>query len=103
MSVKEKMAGVFGGTGFILYLICGVLQMVAIYSGLKTFGIPSIFAAPIAFPVSYIPLLGSGAAIYGAINGWGWPVPSALLLFALPLVLQIVFFCVMSRSSSSRS
>ena len=46
--------------GFIVYIVVGIFQLAAIMAGLESWcGLHWIIAAPIAFIVSYIPLIGS--------------------------------------------
>lgn len=55
-------------------------------------GLHWIFAGPIALVTTFVPLLGSGLAVYGAVVSFHWPVWAAMLLaapgfLALPFVL----------------
>lgn len=77
---------------FILYLFLGIFQLAATYSGLETWlGWPWIIAGPIAFLLSYIPLVGTILGMFGAVEAWEWSWVQAGALFFGPFV--VVFIC----------
>jgi hypothetical protein len=53
-------------------------------------GIGTFFAACVSVIVSYIPLLGSIAGVFGAVHAWHWHWLAAVLLFFWPYAL---FLC----------
>lgn len=68
--------------GFIVYIVVGLFQLAAIMAGLESWwGLHWIVAAPIAFIVSYIPLVGSIVGMVGAVDVWRWEWWQAGLLF----------------------
>ncbi|UCZ68341.1 hypothetical protein K8U55_12590 [Klebsiella pneumoniae] len=68
--------------GFIVYIVVGLFQLAAIMAGLESWwGLHWIIAAPIAFIISYIPLVGSIVGMVGAMDVWRWEWWQAGLLF----------------------
>ncbi|GGA51701.1 hypothetical protein [Pelagibacterium lentulum] len=66
----------------IAYLVVGLVQLFAIMDGISAItSITGFFAFMIALFVTYIPLLGAGLGVYGAITVWDWPLLQASLLF----------------------
>jgi hypothetical protein len=59
--------------GFIVYIVVGLFQLAAIMAGLESWwGLHWIIAAPVAFIISYIPLVGSIVGMVGAMDVWRW-------------------------------
>ncbi|MDG0292225.1 hypothetical protein MXT29_06965 [Klebsiella pneumoniae] len=76
--------------GFIVYIVVGLFQLGAIMAGLESWwGLHWIIAAPIAFIVSYIPLVGSIVGMVGAMDVWRWEWWQAGLLFFGGLIFAI--------------
>lgn len=70
----------------IAYIVVGLVQFFAVWDGTEYFlGAESFIGKMFAFFVSlfltYIPLLGSGVGVYGAINVWDWSLTKSLVLF----------------------
>lgn len=68
------------------YFLVGIVQFFAVWDGVGFFfGSESFFGRMIAFFfalfVTYIPLLGSGIGVYGAVNAWDWTLVKSLILF----------------------
>ncbi|MGH0004800.1 hypothetical protein ACQU0X_32455 [Pseudovibrio ascidiaceicola] len=82
----------------LAYLFIGFVQLFAIMDGIDyALDIGSVLSAILAFIVTYIPLLGSGLGIYGAINAWDWSTLQAFALF-LWYVPVLLLFAIFSRS-----
>lgn len=76
--------------GFIVYIVIGLFQFAAIIAGLESWwGVHWLIAAPVAFIISYIPLLGSVVGMVGAMDVWRWEWWQAGLLFFGGLVFAI--------------
>jgi hypothetical protein len=66
----------------IAYLVVGLVQLFAIADGVGFgLGVGSLLSFIIAAFLTYIPLIGSIAGLYGAVNVWDWSIWQALLLF----------------------
>ena len=75
---------------FIAYAVVGLVQLFAIMAGLSyALNIEGFLAFLISLFITYIPLLGSIAGVYGAVHVWDWGWPQALTLFFwyVPVVL----------------
>ncbi|HBV4816879.1 TPA: hypothetical protein MYU56_003548 [Klebsiella pneumoniae] len=76
--------------GFIVYIVVGIFQLTAIMAGLESWwGLHWIIAAPIAFIISYIPLVGSIVGMIGAMDVCRWEWWQAGLLFFGGLIFAI--------------
>lgn len=76
----------------IAYFVVGFVQLFAVADGIGfALGIGSFFSFIIAGILTYIPLVGSVAGLYGAVNVWDWSIWQALLLFFwyIPVVLLV--------------
>jgi len=76
----------------IAYFVVGIVQLFAIADGVNFgLGIGSFFSFIIAAFLTYIPVLGSLAGLYGAVNAWDWSIWQALALFFwyIPVVLLV--------------
>lgn len=78
----------------IAYFVIGLVQFFAVWDGAEHFfGVEGFFGSFVLFFVSafftYIPLLGSGVGVYGAVNVWDWSLIKSLVLFFwyVPIVL----------------
>lgn len=77
---------------FIAYLVLGLFQMAAVIAGLEDWlGFHWLIALPLAFFLAYIPLIGTGLGIAGAITAWGWTWIQACALFFGPFVVILIF------------
>jgi hypothetical protein len=66
----------------IAYFMVGLVQLFAIMDGVAfALNINKFFAAMIALFITYIPLVGSIAGVYGAVNVWDWSLLQAAVLF----------------------
>jgi len=81
---------------YILYFLMGLVQLVAIVKGIEIwFGIGTFFSVIIAFFITYIPIVGTLAGIFGAVKGFGWSYFAAIILFCWPYIIYLtVFFFV---------
>ncbi|MFE1602058.1 hypothetical protein [Methylobacterium sp. ID0610] len=76
---------------FGVFLVMGVTNLLAVQAGLmQTVGLPWLVAFLVAIPVFYLRYVGSIAGILGAVVGWHWSLPAAILLFAWPAILYAV-------------
>lgn len=76
----------------IAYFVIGIVQFFAIMDGIAyALDIGKFFSAIIAFFITYIPLVGSIAGVYGAVEVWDWSLLKAALLFFwyVPVLLGI--------------
>ena len=86
---------VFALIVFIVYFVIGIFQLFAIMDGVEyATGIEGFFGFLIAFLTTYIPLLGAGLGVYGAVNVWDWSLLQAGLLFFWYLTVWIFFNAV---------
>lgn len=80
----------------IAYFIVGLVQLLAVWDGAEYFlGAESflgrMFALFFALFVTYIPLVGSGLGVYGAVNVWDWSLEKSLVLFFWYVPVYILF------------
>lgn len=76
---------------FIGYVLLGFFQFAALMAGLTDWiGLHWLLALPVAFFVSYIPLLGTVFGMVGAVKGWDWSWMQAAALFFGPMLALIV-------------
>ena len=79
---------VYGG-----YFVVGIIQLFAIARGFSfALGIPEFVGFLLAFFLTWIPLIGTVAGVYGAIAVWGWWWVWAVFLFAWPYLVGIAYF-----------
>ncbi len=76
----------------IAYFAVGLLQLFAVADGiaysLRVGGLVSFILAALA---TYVPLLGSGLGVYGAVHAWNWSIWQAGILFFWYVPVLIVF------------
>lgn len=90
IDMERKIGDYMQAIGFIVYIVVGLFQLSAIMAGLESWwGVHWIISAPIAFIVSYIPLIGSIVGMVGAMDVWRWEWWQAGLLFFGGLVFAI--------------
>jgi hypothetical protein len=76
---------------YIAYLAMGFVQLFAVADGISlALGTPAVLSYIGAFFVTWIPLVGIAAGVYGAHASWGWSWLNAALLFGWPFVAGIV-------------
>ena len=76
----------------IAYFLIGIIQLFAIVDGVDyATGIDGVFAFIIAVLTTYIPFLGAGLGVYGAVNVWDWSLLQAALLFFWFIPVGILF------------
>jgi hypothetical protein len=77
--------------GVLSYVGLGIAQFFAIMEGLGTWlGVPWVISLVITFFLAYMPIIGTVTGIMGAIKGWGWTYPGAILFFCWPYGLALV-------------
>lgn len=86
----------------IAYLIVGILIIFATAQGIDLAFGTGIFSFIIAAFLAYIPLVGAGFGVYGAVNVWDWGVFQAVLVFYwyVPVYLLFMLFGVFAENSS---
>ncbi|ACA20197.1 conserved hypothetical protein [Methylobacterium sp. 4-46] len=73
---------------FGVFLVMGVTNLLAVQAGLiQVLGLPWPLAFLVAIPFFYFRYVGSVAGILGAVVGWHWSLPAAVVLFAWPALL----------------
>ncbi|MEQ8828581.1 MAG: hypothetical protein RLW87_02135 [Alphaproteobacteria bacterium] len=80
---------------YIAYFVMGIVQLFAIMDGVDyATGIDGFFCFLIAAFTTYIPFLGAGLGVYGAVNVWDWSWIQAGLLFFwfVPVYILIAIF-----------
>lgn len=93
--MNEKAAGTLGCLFQIVYFGMGLLQLAAIIGGIEDWwGWPWWLAILIAFPVAYIPILGTVVGIMGAVESFGWSVGTSIALFCWPYILYIALIAL---------
>lgn len=91
----ERFSGLLGVGAYLLYLGIGLVQLVAIYSFFHDYwGWYWIFAAPAAFALGYLPIIGSICGFIAAHDIWDWEWWQALLLFCWPALVSLA--CMLS-------
>ena len=66
----------------IAYFMVSLVQLFAIMDGVAfALNINKFFSAMIALFITYIPLVGSIAGVYGAVNVWDWGFLQTAVLF----------------------
>lgn len=78
----------------IAYLLVGLFQLFAIMDGVGHFlNVGGFLSFIIALLLTYIPIVGSIAGVYGATEVWDWTIwQSALLFFWYVPVFIILYF-----------
>lgn len=84
---------------FIAYMVIGFAQLFAIMDGVEyATGIGGFFVFFIAIFTTYIPLLGSVAGVYGAVNVWDWSIWQAGALFFWYIPVFFIFIAISAFS-----
>jgi len=74
------------------YFVVGIVQIFAIKDGVAfATGFDGFVGFLIAIFTTYIPLLGAGLGIYGAVNVWDWSFLQAGLIFFWYIPVGILF------------
>ncbi|MDB9857910.1 hypothetical protein OAC63_05965 [Amylibacter sp.] len=77
----------------LAYFIIGFVQLFAIMDGIEYgIGIGGFFGFILAVVVTYIPILGSGLGVYGAINVWDWSLLQSATLFFWYVPVYLMLF-----------
>ena len=83
--IRRSAQGAAGVLGCLLnatYLGMGLVQLLAIYGGMKHgFDLPWFIAGPISLILAYIPVVGSSFGVWAAMRIWGWEFWPAFALF----------------------
>ena len=77
----------------IAYLVVGFAQLFAVSDGIgRALHFNGVFSLPIAAMITYIPLVGSGLGIFGAVSVWNWSIwqAAALFLWYVPVYLVLL-------------
>ncbi|ESX85292.1 hypothetical protein [Mesorhizobium sp. LSHC412B00] len=75
----------------IAYFIIGFVQLFAIADGAgHAFRVGGFASFIIAAFLTYIPIVGAGFGVYGAVTAWGWPIWQALILFFWYVIAAVV-------------
>jgi len=70
------------------YFALGLLQWAAVLGGLEDWlGLHWLLAVILAFPISYMPIIGTVLGIFGAHAAWGWSWMQSIALFFAPMVI----------------
>jgi len=69
------------GALLVAYLALGTVQAFAIAAGLMQRGFGKWPARVVALLLAYLPVVGSAAAVRGAMVGWGWTLGKGLVRF----------------------
>lgn len=85
----------------IAYFVMGIVQLFAIMDGVgHAMNVGWIISFLVAAVVTYIPLLGSGLGVYGAVAVWDWSIwqAAALFFWYIPvLAVAFLFDAVTNR------
>ena len=72
---------------YIVYFVVGLFAFFAIWAGVEhAFGFNSFFVFCTAAILAYVPVVGIGLGIWGAITVWSWPWYWAVALYFGPFV-----------------
>lgn len=72
----------------VAYFFLGILQFVFITAGVQDWlGVHWFFSAFVAFILAYMPVVGTVLGILGAVSGFGWNFPLAIIFFCWPYVM----------------
>lgn len=81
----------------IIMLVISGAVFFAGWDGIITaFDMNKIIAFIIALILLEFPIILAIAALYGAVNSWGWPIWGAILLIMWPLAFTIIINGVLS-------
>lgn len=84
----------------IAYFVVGIVQWVAIVDGIGySLNLGKILSFIVAAFITYIPLVGSIAGVYGAVHVWEWSYAQALTLFFwyIPVVIVLTGYSAFAR------
>ena len=84
----------------IAYFIVGIVQLFAIIDGVgRALHISGFFAWVIGLFLTYIPLVGSIAGVYGATKAWHWELwqSAGLFFWYIPVVAIIMMFELLAK------
>lgn len=93
MKITKWPKNIFMTLFCITYIVLGLVQLAAIIAGLKYWlEWPFIIRAFIGMPLSYIPIIGQIIGTMGAVVGWDWSYPAAILIFFGPYIFYLGIF-----------
>lgn len=84
----------------IAYFIVGIVQLFAIMDGVGyVLNVGSIVSFLIGIVLTYIPILGSGLGVYGAVTVWDWSIwqAAALFFWYIPVIAVLGLFGAFSN------
>jgi hypothetical protein len=83
---------------FLAYLVIGFVQLFAVVEFFEQTLDWGFFDVVLAGFVTYIPLLGSILGVIGAMDGWGWDILQAGVLFFwyVPVWLAVMLYSAVS-------
>ncbi|ABV89285.1 hypothetical protein [Shewanella pealeana] len=88
---------------YVGYIILGIFQLAAVMGGLEDWmGLHWIIAAPLAFVIAYIPLVGTVVGMFGAVTVWHWSWLQAGGLFLGPFIAILIISMVSGVLESRR-
>ncbi len=80
---------------FLAYLVIGLVQLFAVADGIEVAtDLPAFVAMFLALLLTYIPLLGAGLGVYGAVEVWNWELLQAVLLFFWYVPVYLAFMII---------
>jgi hypothetical protein len=89
------MKAKLGCAAAVIYLVIGVIQMLATIRGIQLWtDLPWLISAIISMFIAYLPLVGTVAGIKGATDVWGWGFWSAVAFFCWPYVIYVLAIVV---------
>jgi hypothetical protein len=103
-SLREMISSTLGVIFAISYFGIGLLQIGAVVSFFRDvldwWLIPSLLVAGV---VGYVPILGSLAGSYAAVNIWGWAWYTAISIFFFPLIIWIAVMLVAGVGTATQA
>ena len=88
----------------LLVLALDVVQIAALRDGLERWvGWPALIDWLVAIPLGVLPVIGALSGAAGAVSGWGWGVPAAVLLAVASLAAYWVSALAQGRLRTVRS
>lgn len=79
----------------VIYIAIEFAQYFAVYDVFhKAVELPMLLAVFVSMIVAYIPLLGTGIGVYGAVTVWDWSWIAAALLFFWFVPVGAIFLMI---------
>ena len=83
--------GALLATTVSLYLFIGLIQMIAMASGMQSgWGLHWLWSALIALCLAFIPVVGALTGTAGAVVGWDWSITGAVSFFFPPYAVYLI-------------